>query len=156
MTATYEAMLATYEATTGANAYLFGFLHNSKLYYLLRNELIREALKADRASSKKGGFLKLRIKFPAALRQALVESGEAILLGEADLLETGDKWNRGERFERLVTERLTGERWEKDSKPYWECGDIQLNGVEVQVKLDGAELTNERVVLKGLAAKAAA
>ena len=156
MTTKHEEILATYEATTGAEGYLFGLEYAHNLYYVLRSGLIAEALKADRASSKRGGFLKIRVKFSAALKKALVESGEAILLGSSDLLETEDRYNKGERFEKIITERLTGETWVKDSKPYYECGDIRLNGKEIQVKLDGAELTNERVVEKGLAAKAAA
>ena len=91
----------------------------------------------------------------AEQRRLLAETAEN--LGDYDqLIKVADKYNDGEHFERVLTERWTGETWVKDSKPYYEGGDLRVNGVEIQVKLDGAELTNERVVLKGLAALAAA
>jgi len=150
-----EYLVKSYEMTTGAQGYLYGFVQNHNLYYVLTAGLIDEALKLDRESSKRGGRFKIRIRFSSAMRKAMIATGKAVLLGSENLLDTNDKYNKGERFERIITESLTGERWEKDSKPYWECGDVRLNGKEIQVKFDGAELTNESAVEKGLAAKAA-
>ena len=105
-------------------------------------------LKFDRMSSKRGGWAKIRVKLSAMDRKTLVARGQAILLGSADLLETADKYNKGERFERIITETLTGEQWVKDSIPFNVAGDITLNGQEVQIKFDGAELTNERTLMR--------
>lgn len=135
------ALLAWYERNSAADLYTVGFVFNGQLYSVTRAQLEAAWLKADRASSKRGGFLKLRVRLSATMKAALVASGEARCWGSADLLETADKWNRGERWERLVTEDA-GQRWVKDSVPFWVAGDLEVNGQQVQVKFDGAELTN--------------
>lgn len=147
----FEKMVKWYERYSAAERYMVGFTYQGKLYRVTRGKLDAAWLKADRASSKRGGFAKVRVKLSAKAKAELVASGEAELLGNAELLEGADKYNRGERFERLVTE-LAGQTWVKDSVPFWVAGDLRLDGCEVQIKLDGAELTNERtMVLSGLA-----
>ena len=59
-----------------------------------------------------------------------------------------DKYNKGENFERIITELLTGETWVKDSVPFNVAGDIVVNGENIQIKFDGAEITNERLLKK--------
>jgi hypothetical protein len=58
-----------------------------------------------------------------------------------------DKYNRGEIFEKLITEYF-GQEWEKDTVPFWEQGDIRLNGKEVQIKLDTATLTSTKQIAR--------
>ena len=43
-----------------------------------------------------------------------------------------------------MTERLTDTVWTADSIPFYVQGDINVNGEEIQIKFDTAELTNER------------
>ena len=138
----FNLMLAWYLAHSAATAYDIGFIYDGKLYHVRRAHLTREWLKADRCSSKRGGWQKIRIRLSAKVKAALVLSGEAQLLGGAELLETADRYNKGERYERIITE-LEGQVWSKDNVPFWVAGDISLNGEEIQVKFDGAELTNE-------------
>ena len=61
------------------------------------------------------------------------------------------KYNKGENFERVITELLIGETWVKDSVPFNVAGDIRWNGEEVQIKFDGAELTNEKTLARAMA-----
>lgn len=143
---TRNEMIAAYAALSAAHRYIVGFILNARLFYTTFAELPDAMLKLDRASSKRGGFAKIRVKLPAALRKQLVASGMATELGSCELLNTLDKYNKGERFEKLITERLTGTNWVKDSVPFWVAGDITLNGEQVQIKFDGAELTNERTL----------
>ena len=145
---TRNEMINRYNALAVATAYIVGFVLNGMLYYTMSAHIADEFLKLDRMSSKRGGWAKIRVKLTSADRKALVECGKAIMLGSADLLDTADKYNKGERFERIITERLTGETWVKDSIPFNVAGDITLNGEQVQVKFDGAELTNERTLMR--------
>lgn len=154
---TKEEMATKYDMLAGAHSYLVGFAHHDHLYYFMANFAELTAyLKLDRASSKRGGMAKLRVRVSSEQRHQLVASGKAQLLGTADLLEAEARYNKGENFEKLVTEQVAGERWEKDNKPFWECGDVRLGGVEVQVKFDNAELTNEKTLGRRLAMLAAA
>lgn len=145
---TRNEMIARYNALAVATAYIVGFIFNGMLYYTMSAHIADEFLKLDRMSSKRGGWAKIRVKLTASDRKALVACGKAIMIGSADLLDTDDRYNKGERFERIITETLTGETWVKDSVPFNVAGDITLNGEEVQIKFDGAELTNERTLAR--------
>ena len=142
-----EEMLAKYATRSAAHVYALGFIFERNLYAvkLSFGELSQYA-KLDRASSKRGGFAKLRIKLTAKDRAEL--SATAELIGAEDLLMKDAKHNKGENFERELTERWTAETWVKDSVPFWMAGDIQVDGVEIQIKLDGAELTNEKLLAR--------
>lgn len=143
----YEMMKVLYNKLSAAHIYLIGFVFENALYYVMMgwNELTT-ILKNDRAAASKGGMKKLRIKIRAAEKQELVK--RAIRLGPAEMLQTEDKYNLGERFERVITEKLTTEKWVKDSIPFNIKGDIEINGEQIQIKLDNAELTNEKVLTK--------
>ena len=144
---TMTEMMNAYNARSASHAYALGFVNNGNLYAqkLTFAELSR-FFKLDRASSKRGGFAKIRIKLTSADRAELSLTAE--LIGSEDLLTKDTAHNKGENFERELTERWTAETWVKDSVPFWVAGDIRVNGEEVQVKLDGAELTNERTLAR--------
>ena len=150
---TLNEMISTYKRASAAHAYMFGFVQNGKLYTVKSNALIENACKLDRASSAKGGYAKVRINFTAKLKAMLIATGKAICEGSAELMEYADKYNKGEHYEHYITERYTKETWTKDSVPFTVAGDIELNGVQIQIKFDGAELTNERTLAR-LTAKA--
>ena len=138
-------MMNAYNARSAAHTYALGFVEGHNLYAVkLTFAELSRYFKLDRASSKRGGFAKIRIKLTATDRAEL--SATAELIGAEDLLMKDSAHNKGENFERELTERWTTEAWVKDSVPFWVAGDIRVNGVEIQVKLDGAELTNERTL----------
>lgn len=143
----YEMMKVLYNKLSAAHTYLIGFVFENALYYVMMgwDELVT-ILKNDRAATSKGGMKKLRIKIRAAEKQELIK--KAIKLGSAEMLQTDDKYNLGERFERIITEKLTSEKWVKDSIPFNIKGDIEVNGEQIQIKLDNAELTNEKILTK--------
>ena len=144
---TREEMINRYNALSAATAYIIGFVVNGLVYYIMSAHIADEFLKFDHMASARGGWAKIRVRLSSADRKALVECGKAVLLGTADLLTDG-KYNKGECFEKAITETLTGETWVKDSVPFNVAGDITLNGQEVQIKFDGAELTNEKTLMR--------
>lgn len=144
---TMNEMMTAYNARSAAHAYALGFVESHNLYAVrLTFAELSRFFKLDRASSKRGGFAKIRIKLTAKDRAEL--SAMAELLGAETLLTADPTHNKGENFERELTERWTAETWVKDSVPFWVAGDIRVDGVEVQVKLDGAELTNEKTLAR--------
>lgn len=147
---TREQMINLYATMAAAHKYLVGYVLGGYLYYVMFDGMIPdELLKLDRASSKRGGYAKIRVRLDSKAK--LMLKNRAICLGKAEMMDYNDSYNKGEHFERLITEQLTGNAWSKDSRPFWEAGDIELNGEQVQVKLDNAELTNERTLTKRLA-----
>ena len=145
---TRNEMINRYNALAVATAYIIGFVLNGSLYYTMSAHIADEFLKFDRMASSRGGWAKIRVRLSSADRKALVACGKAIMLGSASMLDTNDKYNKGERFERIITETLTAETWVKDSVPFNVAGDITLNGEQVQIKFDGAELTNEKTLMR--------
>ena len=142
---TMNEMMTAYNARSASHKYALGFTHSGNLYAItLDFEGLSRYFKLDRASSKRGGFAKIRIKLTSKDRAELSLTAE--LIGAESLLTADPAHNKGENFERELTERWTAEAWVKDSVPFWMAGDITVNGEEIQVKLDGAELTNERTL----------
>ena len=146
---TLEQMIALYAAHAAAHKYIFGFIFRHELYYLyVTFEELRAMMKMNHASSKRGGHAKVRILSNKEQRAAFIESGRSIKLGPDTMLEGG---NRGDNFEKIILELLTDNTWKKNSDPFWICGDMNINGDEVQVKLDTAELTNEKTLARWFA-----
>jgi hypothetical protein len=144
---TMTEMMNAYSARSAAHTYALGFAHAGRLFVAkLSFSQLSAYFKLDRASSKRGGFAKIRIKLTAKDRAEL--SATAEMLGAESLLTADTAHNKGENFERELTERWTSEAWVKDSVPFWVAGDIRVNGEEIQVKLDGAELTNEKTLAR--------
>lgn len=141
-------MAERYNRIAGAHKYIVGFIRHGVVYYVqLDFAELCQLLKDDRASSKRGGTLKLRVRVTAEQAITFIHSGKAVELCKVEELDDG-KYNKGENFERIITETLTSELWVKDSVPFYVKGDINVNGEEIQIKLDGAELTNEKTLAR--------
>ena len=142
-------MANRYNRIAGAHKYIVGFVRRGVVYYVELGFVgLCQLLKDDRASSKRGGTLKLRVRVTAEQAIIFIHSGKAVRLCSVEELKADAKHNAGENFERIITETLTGELWVKDSVPFWVKGDINVNGEEIQIKLDGAELTNEKTLAR--------
>jgi hypothetical protein len=132
--------------------YLVGFVSGGAVWYVtLSFAELQAYLKLDRASSKRGGYAKIRIRLSSTQIMQLIGTGKASKLCSIKELTADPKHNRGENFERIVTEVLAKQVWVKDSVPFWVKGDVNLNGEEVQIKLDDAELTNEKTLARAQA-----
>ena len=141
---TMQEMVTIYNRHSASHKYIIGFVRGGKVYYATMSfEKLAEMLKACKASSKRGGFNKVRVYVSAKAQKAMIENGEAIEVATMQDL-VSKKYNKGEMFEKVITETLTNDIWEKDSLPFYEGGDITVNGENIQIKLNGAELTNEK------------
>lgn len=147
-------MITLHHTHDAAEAYILGFVHHHVLYAIELNELPDTVLKLDRASSSRGGQAKIRVRVSKAEKLALIAAGAQTVGVEADLT-ADDHHNRGDNFERIIAQRA-GLSWSKNSTPFWVAGDLRIDGREIQVKLDSAELTNERALQTLLAELAGA
>ena len=138
-------LIAAYIALTTATEYWFGFTYGHKVYAVtgLTFADLRPLLKIEKAAASKGGHSKIRIKARVAEMAALLP--KAVCLGGEEIL-ADEKWNTGIKFEKIVTEQIAGQEWQRDSVPFWIAPDIELNGRKIQVKFNGAELTNEKTI----------
>lgn len=140
-------MIETYNKNSAAHSYWFGFILSGLVYVVcgMTFDELSTYFKADRASSAKGGFAKIRIRATVPELKALLP--KAVLLGTESIL-MDSKWNRGDMLEKAIVERFTTEQWAKNSTPFFLDGDATIEGVKVQIKLNGAELTNEKILRK--------
>ena len=140
-------LTTAYNKNSASHLYYFGFIVAGLLYVVcgMSFDEISAYFKNDRASSAKGGFRKVRIKANSAELKALLP--KALLIGSADML-LDSHWNKGEMFEKIITEMFTAEKWVKDSTPFFLAGDAVIGGQNVQIKLNNAELTNEKILTR--------
>ena len=137
-----RTMMKWYEKFSAADGYIIGFVMDKMLYMVEMERIAPRFLNVEEASRNQGDNLRLRLK--KAQKQSLAK--KAICLGSADVL-TADKYNKGENFEKVVTEYF-GQEWEKDTIPFYMQGDINVDGRELQIKLDSATLANSKMLEK--------
>ena len=140
---TKATMIKKYRQMSAADSYIPGFVYNKMLYFIEVAEIMPRFLSIEEASRNQGENLRLRIK--KAHKESFMRKNP-ICLGSADLLNQ-EKYNKGEIFEKLVTEYF-GQTWTKDTIPFYKQGDINVNGKEIQIKLDSATLVNTKLIEK--------
>lgn len=143
---TKATMLKYYRNASAAGRYIIGFEYKHEIYMTEVKEIMPRFLAVEKASGNRGESLRLRLH--KAHKEQLLRNKTCIALGSDSQLK--DKtYNKGEIFEKLVTEHY-GQTWKKDTVPFWVCGDIQIDGVEVQIKFDSASLLNTNQIEKVL------
>lgn len=133
-------MFETYEKFNKAEKYIIGFSHKGMVYMQMVDNLNPDMITLESASKNQGVSLRFRPK-AAHKAQMLVES---ICLGTMEML-IDTKYNKGEMFEKLITEYY-GQEWVKDTVPFHKAGDINLNGVEIQIKFEKAAFCTSRTL----------
>ena len=130
-------MASEYNSLSAAHAYIVGYTYRKMVYFNTIHHLPTELMSCEMASRGAGYSLRLRVR--KAMKAGLLPT--ATCLGSADIL-TGDGYNKGEWFEKAVTE-FFGQEWHKDNVPFTKAGDINVNGVEIQIKFDAATFASE-------------
>jgi len=140
---TKQTMIKNYRKFSAAEAYALGFVYDHKLYVAYVDEIAPRYIRVERESSKKGGKQKLQLRLTKPYMAQLMRKG-AECLGSEELL-IGD-YNKGVEFERLISERNGIEYRGKDSVGFWVAGDVEINGKQVQVKMNGAQIVVENTL----------
>lgn len=140
---TKRTMIRNYREYSAADSYILGFVQNKMLYMVEVSEIMPRFLSVEQASRNQGENLRLRLRLK--YKKQLMKKNP-VCLGSADLL-TAEKYNKGENFEKAVTEHY-GQTWIKDCVPFWVQGDIEVNGEQIQIKFDGATLMNTKQIAR--------
>ena len=140
---TKETMIKNYRKFSAAQAYILGFEYKHNIYYIMVNEIAPRFMTVERESSKKGGAQKLQLRLRKAHKEQLLRKG-AICLGNESILI--GEYNKGVEFERIISE-LNGQEFRgKENVGFWVEGDLNINGIEVQIKLNGAQIVVEKTL----------
>ena len=147
-------MVGFYNRHSYTHNYIFGFRAAGNIWFVLVTaEILPELLKLDKAS--RGAGYALRFKPNKGQKALLMSMGAKVLCSEKffDELTSESKYNKGEIFEKLMTE-LNGQEWEKDNVPFTEDGDLTVNGIAYQIKFEKASFINEKQMMKMMAEEA--
>jgi len=150
-TIAHEALINHYNNTSFTHNYIFGFTYKGNVYAVeATSELLPFVTMVDKAS--RGAGLALRFKPNTSIKLMLMNKGAKVICSVEHFNEVlaSDKYNRGEVFEKLITE-LNGQEWTKDSVPYTEDGDLTVNGVAWQIKFEKATFINEKQMMRARA-----
>lgn len=145
---TFATLIGFYKEKAYTHRYIFGILFKGSVWMIyLDADEIDVVLKLDKASRGNGYSLRFR---PNGSQKAFLMSHGAIELCSAEMFKTlvaESKYNKGEVFERLVTEYF-GQTWVKDSVPFTEDGDLTVDGIAYQIKFEQATFINEKQMLR--------
>jgi hypothetical protein len=75
-----------------------------------------------------------------AYREQLIRKG-ATLIGNEDILK--GQYNKGVEFERIISEMNGQEFRGKENVGFWVEGDLEIDGRQVQIKFNGAQIVVE-------------
>lgn len=140
---TKQTYLKNYKKYSAADYYLIGFFYKKVLYIGKLDELKPRFVAIGHAASKAGGGEKLNLYLPNKRKEELIRKG-AIAICNKDEFDTSI--GKGWAFEKLVNE-LCGFEWEgQDTVPFYKAGDITINGKEVQLKFEGAQIVAEKTL----------
>lgn len=149
---TKQTMIKNYRKFSAANAYILGFEYKHNLYYIMVDEIAPRFMTVERESTKKGGARKLQLRLHKNHKEQLIRKG-AILIGDENRLK--GQYNKGVEFERLISE-MNGQPFRgKENVGFWVEGDLEIDGKQIQVKLNGAQIVVE-TTLERLKKKAVA
>ena len=141
--ALFNSMISKYNALSFTHEYVFGFTYKGNVYMATVDaSVLPYVLTLDKAS--RGAGYSLRFKPTVAQKITLLPYAE--LLCSVDFFDDTvkeSKYNKGEIFEKFVTEKF-GQEWHKDNVPFTDDGDVTANGVAYQIKFEKATFCNEK------------
>ena len=137
---TKQTMIKNYRKFSAADAYILGFEYKHNIYSIMIDEIPPRYMTVERESSKKGGAQKLQLRLKKAYREQLIRKG-ATLIGNENILI--GQYNKGVEFERIISEMNGQEFRGKENVGFWVEGDLEIDGKQVQIKLNGAQIVVE-------------
>lgn len=146
--ALFNEMVTFYNRKAFTHKYIIGISFQGNIYMVeITSDLLPYILKLDKAS--RGNGYSLRFKPNKAVKALLMSKGAALLCSVEmfEELVKASKYNKGEVFEKLVTE-FYGQEWEKDSIPFTDDGDLTVDGVAYQIKFESASFISEKQMMR--------
>lgn len=138
-----QTMIKNYRKFSAAESYIIGFVYKHELYMIQVDEIMPRCMQVLHSSHKNGYQPKLQLVLNNHLKEQYIRKG-ATLLGNEDLVI--GEYNKGVEFEKLVSEMNGQEFRGKDSVGFWVSGDIEIDGKQVQVKFQGAQIVAEKTL----------
>lgn len=143
-----DRMRRDYEKFTAAEGYIIGFPVDNDVYAIQFDRIPRKYTRVQKECSSCGGGYGLYVNVKGKkVAQDLLR--KAVKVGTVDeLIDPNGKWNKGVMFEKMVWEHNGMEFRGKDKVPFFQSGDITIDGKEIQVKYLHARICYDRTLTK--------
>lgn len=128
------------------NNYIFGYTYNGNICYTVATAEIIPFIVTLEKASRNDGFA-IRYKPNSDIKAKLMALNCTVICTqkEFDDMCKNSRYNRGEIFEKIVHE-FHGKKWTKDNRKFTNSGDININGIEYQIKFSKATFINEKTI----------
>lgn len=147
-TALFAHMIDKYNEKAYTHNYIYGFIFQNMVYMVYTTaEVMPYVLKLDKAS--RGAGYSLRFCPTKEQKIFLLAKGAEVLCSK-EFFENEVKnsiYNKGEIFEKMVTE-FYGQTWVKDTIPFTDAGDIEVNETAYQIKFEKATFATEKTLAR--------
>lgn len=140
----FKNLIDNYNKFSYTHHYMFGFIDRGVVYCAIAESDIIPFICTLDSASRDCGF-SLRFKPTKAQKELLKTKQIFVVCSEKffDKEYTESKYNRGEIFEKMVTEHF-GQQWEKDNVQFTDAGDIVVDNIHYQIKFEKATFINEK------------
>lgn len=132
-----ENAIRYYRKFSAADAYIVGFVYKKEVYVATVKELMPRWIRVEHEASSKGGKEKLQLRLRNEHKEQLIRKGAT----KVDYKVV--KGKNGRAFEKWVYEqagKADEYRGDGDHIGFWVEGDINIDGIEYQVKFEGAQI----------------
>lgn len=139
-----------YNKLTGADETLVFFERKGYIYIYRCKHIAPRWCKEGRESKSKGGAQKWRMYITVSERDKLIAKGATKVMTVAEFKEIPHK-NKGHKCEYFLHKACGLGEYTPDKVRFDVCGDVEINGIQYQVKFQNASLTNVDVLHKAQA-----
>ena len=129
-----ENAIRYYRKFSAAGGYIIGFTYKKDFYVIEVEEIMPRYMRVEREASSKGGKEKLQLRLTNKHKEQLIRKGAR----KVDYIPATA--NKGRDFERFIYEQNGQEFRGNDHVGFWVAGDINIDGIEYQIKLEGAQI----------------
>ena len=120
-----------------ADSYIIGFIYKKNLYMVEIEELQPRYTMIKKAVSNHKE--KLQMYLTNKRKKEFLNKGAKFICSEMDFIQMNNLKNKGYTFERMITE-MYGLEWARDNVRFDKQGDIQVDGKEIQIKFENAQI----------------
>jgi len=158
----FMELIKAYEFLSADVKYIMSFAYNKPPMTIYKVTLDRsnvtKFMKLSAVSSKRGGGYSLRFNPLTEEKQKLIDDfgAQPFIKDGIELTKSKfeqmvkdnkvNKFNRGDIMEKLIWESVKTEPWVKDASPFYEKGDINIDGIEHQIKYQRATFVSSKTI----------
>lgn len=133
-----RSIIRCYNAHIVAEQTLVAFCYKKQWYMFMCDHVKPSWCKLSISSRKSGHRVKANIAFTDPLREMFLRKYDCTPIPNEAMKAVPR--SKGHSFEKYVTETMCHEEWKRDNIPFYVQGDVVLNGKQVQVKAEKAQI----------------